>query len=143
MKEIIRDKDLRIFGLVFSLILAVIAVRFLDRFKVTAGGWVLFCATVCFFLALLRPRILAPFHRILSSVAKIIGGVVSSMVLAVIFFAVFTPLAFYLRISRADILDLRIEKDRPSYWRQRKDRLLFKALFLLQFFCSWYIIEKA
>ena len=46
---------------------------------------------------------------------NVIGVVTASIVLFIVFFGAFTPIAFFLRISGRDRLRLKLSKE-PTYW---------------------------
>jgi len=51
-----------------------------------------------------------------NSLAYFIGGIVSRVILTVLFYVVLTPTGLVLRLFGKDVLDQRFEKDRESYW---------------------------
>jgi len=70
-------------------------------------------------LAFLKDQLLAPLNRFWMYIGTILGGVVSPIVLGLLFFFVFSPIAIFMRITGRDELKLRmIEK--PSHWIKRE-----------------------
>ena len=73
-------------------------------------------------LAFLKDQWLAPLNRFWMYIGAILGGVVSPIVLGLLFFFVFSPIAIVMRITGRDELKLRmIEK--PSHWIKREKGL--------------------
>jgi hypothetical protein len=51
---------------------------------------------------------------------ELLNMVVSPVVMAVIFFAVFTPAALVMRLARRDALDRSYDPAAPTYWKRRE-----------------------
>lgn len=66
--------------------------------------------------ALLNPQILQKPNRLWAQFGHLLSQVVSPLILGFLFFVVFTPMAFLLKICRKDILDLKIEPSKNTYW---------------------------
>ena len=62
------------------------------------------------------PAIRRPFFLLWMYVAFPIGFVLSHVILVVIYFLVFTPVAVILRLSGKDPLERRFDPQRKSYW---------------------------
>ncbi len=54
------------------------------------------------------------------ALGKVIGWVVSRVIMTVIFFAAFTPVGLFLRLIRKDLLRCRWDSEAASYWKPRK-----------------------
>jgi len=72
------------------------------------------------FAAWLKPDLLAPFNQAWALLGAAINRIVSPIVLAILFFALFTPLALLLRAFGRDELRLRGAPGKASYWRLRE-----------------------
>src|SRR5919202_384819 len=107
-----------------------------------AGLWLLFCtglacsrlvrhgptagAAACALLAvtvgplgLWRPAAVRPVYVGLMVLTFPLGWVVSRLVLACLWYGVFTPLGLALRLAGRDPLRLRASPDRTTYWEPR------------------------
>lgn len=51
-----------------------------------------------------------------------LARILTSMLMGVLFFAVLTPIALAVRAAGRRPLELRIERNRPSYWRAKTSR---------------------
>ena len=69
-------------------------------------------------LGLLQPRVMRPIWVAWSVVAFPIGFVVSTVILAVLFYAMFTPIGLVFRLAGRDALALR-RADVRTYWKPR------------------------
>src|SRR5207237_1080980 len=67
----------------------------------------------------LRPGILRPLYLALTIGTYPVGWVVSHVVLAVIFYGVFTAVALVFRLLGRDALQRRLEPEAASYWQPR------------------------
>jgi len=72
-------------------------------------------ATITFF----RADALAPLNRAWMKFAELLNRVVSPVVLAVMFFGVFTPTAFLLRLAGKDPMRRKYDPAAQSYWINR------------------------
>jgi hypothetical protein len=77
-------------------------------------------ATLTAFAAWLKPDLLAPFNQAWALLGAAINRIVSPIVLAILFFALFTPLALLLRAFGRDELRLRGAPGKATYWRLRE-----------------------
>ncbi len=68
--------------------------------------------------ALLLPRALAPVERGWMRLAHLLGRVVTTVLLTVVFFLVITPLGLVMRLLGRDPMMLRSGGGRESYWRR-------------------------
>jgi hypothetical protein len=87
----------------------------------TRGDAVLFaCLTgagaLCALLAAVRPTALKPIFLAATVVTVPIGLVVSEVMLAAIYFLVFTPVALFFRLIRRDALQRRFDRAATTYW---------------------------
>jgi hypothetical protein len=71
-------------------------------------------------LSLTFPRALYPLYIGLMIVSLPIGYLVSHLVMGLLFFGVFTPVALIFRAIGRDALVRRFEPDRKSYWVERE-----------------------
>lgn len=67
-------------------------------------------------LGLLRPRIIRPIYVGWMIAAFPVGWVVSQLLLAAIFYGVFTPIGFCLRATGWDLLGIHFQQNRETYW---------------------------
>ncbi len=63
------------------------------------------------------PAVVRPVYRLALAVTAPIGAVVSRLVLAAIYYLIFTPIALLFRLVGRDELELRRSGDRKTYWR--------------------------
>lgn len=110
--------ELRKFGLTIGIFLLVIA-GFLfwkqrpsfPYFAYIGGGFAL--------LGLTAPIILKPIYKVWMSFAVVMGFVMTRVILTVLYFGMFTPIALLTKLLGKDLLDQRLDKNAASYWVQR------------------------
>jgi hypothetical protein len=70
-------------------------------------------------IAWLKPGLLRPLNQAWMMLGLALGAVIGPIVLGVLFFGLFTPLAIALRLAGRDELRLRRAAPGASYWRSR------------------------
>jgi len=75
---------------------------------------------LCGVLSLTAPVGLRPLYVGLTLIALPIGFVVSHVILGVLFYGVFTPVALVFRLIGRDALHRRFDRDAETYWVRRK-----------------------
>lgn len=118
-KQSVLTKDLRVFlGIwagIFAVFLAFGILRY-DAIRI----WALCGSVMC--LALMAiPRIITPLYRAWVWVGEKIGFVISRIILALIFFGIFSPLGIIFRLFGRDILGLKL-----AFSNNDKSESLFK-----------------
>jgi hypothetical protein len=81
--------------------------------------WMLALAAATALVTVIRSQWLAPFNRAWMKFGALLHHVVSPVVLGVIYFGVFTPVALVMRAVGRDAMCRRFEPAQPSYWVRR------------------------
>ena len=68
-------------------------------------------------------KILSPFNRAWIKFGEILGIVIAPIVMAIVYFAVLTPISLAVRIFGKDLLGLKFYKKQDTYWVERKKKL--------------------
>jgi hypothetical protein len=76
-------------------------------------------SAIFFLLAIFLPSILKPVYFIWMKLAFILGWVNTRVILIIVFYLIFTPVGLLMRLFGNDSLDLKIEKNRTSYWKKK------------------------
>ncbi len=127
-------KQIRQFGLLVGIVL------------VAVGSWQLYRQTYpivriilwsiggfLFAGGLLWPQILKPLYVFWMLLAHMLSWVNTRIILGVIFYLIFTPIALVMRIAQRDGLQKKINKNTSSYWTQRTAPENIKEHFERQF----------
>lgn len=110
----------RRFGLFFAGVFAVLAAYLFGTGNSLASAPVALVAALVGSIALIKPALLLPLNKAWMTLGLALGMIVSPIVLGILFFGIFTPLALLLRIVGRDELRLRRSPVRESYWRIRQ-----------------------
>ena len=81
--------------------------------------WVLALAATLLLITLAKPDWLAAPNRAWMRLADLLHRVVSPIVLAVMFYGMFTPVAFVMRLAKRDALKRRYDAQATTYWVRR------------------------
>lgn len=110
----------RSFAVVFSIVFTLIGVRPLLSGD-AARGWAVFGAVAVLLVGLVFPRLLAVPNRLWCRFGLVIGGVMSQVIMTVIFFLVITPTGLTMRLFRRVSTEHRRSPDTASstYWISR------------------------
>lgn len=76
-----------------------------------------------FITTLVKADVMLPLNKLWMRFGLLLGMIVSPIVLGVVFFVVFTPIAFVMRLSGRDQLRLKF-RERQSYWIKRDASVL-------------------
>lgn len=109
----------RNFGLVFACVFAVLGAWPLLRHGVAPRWWMLAVAAVFLSLALLAAEKLAPLNRLWFKLGLALHGVISPLIMGLLYYGAVTPMGLILRAAGKDLLRLQRE-DSPSYWVSRE-----------------------
>ena len=82
--------------------------------------WLIALGALFAVVTVTRAELLAPLKRAWMRLDELLNRVVSPVVMAVIFFAVFTPVGLVMRAFGRDALSLRYEPKADSYWKRRE-----------------------
>ena len=110
----------RSFGVVFSIVFLIIALLPLINGN-SIRIWLVILSLIFFILGLLNSNILFPLNRIWFKFGIILGGIVSPIIMGLVFFLVVTPTSLILRLFKKDILNLK-KNDSMSYWIIKSDK---------------------
>ena len=114
-------KKIRSFGFILSALLFIFGTlaflrgHFHYRFEWPLGAIVLW-------MTLFAPRLLSYVYRSWMIVAERISWVVLRVLLAFLFYVVFSPVSILLRLTGKDLLDERINSSATSYWKKRNKK---------------------
>ena len=106
------------FGLVFFVIFFLIGVWPL----LNSGDlnlWSIVISVIFLILALFYSKFLTPFNSAWIKLGKLLGQVISPIVMAIVFFTVLTPINLIIKLFGKDLLKIKFSKEK-SYWIKRE-----------------------
>ena len=115
------DKELRTFAFTLTGALGFLGGLVLWR-KGEMGFLLWFTGMVILSVGLLKPRLLGPIHKGWMGVSSLMGIFMTHLVLALMYYLIFTPLALIMRALGKDLLRLKHDRNATSYWIERPRR---------------------
>ena len=109
----------RAFGLTFAGLFIFIACWPLFRGE-PLRWWAIGVGAVFALIAMTKPDLLSGPNKLWMKLGVLLGRVVSPIALGILFYAVFTPLGFVIRLMGKDSLRLKFDPGAETYWRERK-----------------------
>ena len=110
------------FGFFFTFVFAIASAYF---YNATSASWAYtfgLASLIFLIVSTIKAEILLPLNKLWMRFGHLLGIIVSPIVLGIIFFGLFTPIAFIIRFSGRDELRLKFLK-KPSYWISRSGPL--------------------
>lgn len=108
----------RSFGVTFTAVFSAAAAWL--WWKNIPGATVLFLLAIAFLaISFVRPRLLHPLNRAWMAFGALLHRVVSPLVLGILYFGMFTPIAVVLRLRGKDAMRRRADAQAESYWIRR------------------------
>lgn len=121
MKAKLKRKDLIIFATIWAAIFAVIGI-----YPISVGeqvrSWALGISIFFILIASLKPSLLTSFYNVWIKVGEFIGGIISKVFMFFLYFGMFTPIAFVLKVIGKDLLRKKVDKTRSTYWINRESQ---------------------
>jgi len=112
-------KELREFGLTIGVILVILGGIAAWRGRPVYPYFLSF--GIAFIAAgIILPAALKIPQKAWMGFAVVLGFFMSRLVLSILFYAVITPIGIMMRIFGKDVLDQRIDRSAPSYWKKRE-----------------------
>tara|TARA_Y100000591_G_scaffold304376_1_gene300981 strand:- start:336 stop:722 length:387 start_codon:yes stop_codon:yes gene_type:complete len=108
----------RSFGIVFFIVFVLIAIYPLIN-QEEVRIWSLIISFLFLFLGLLNSKILTPLNKLWFKFGILLGKIISPIIMGVIFFLVVTPIGLFMRLLGKDVLSLKLNKKKNSYWIEK------------------------
>ena len=109
----------RSFGLVFFVVFIMIALWSfrgdLNQIKILP----LFISVFFLVLGLLNSKILTPLNKIWFKFGIFLGNIIAPLVMGIVFFLVVTPTGMIIKMFGKDLLGLKFDHKKHSYWIKR------------------------
>tara|TARA_B100002019_G_C21189025_1_gene557783 strand:+ start:80 stop:463 length:384 start_codon:yes stop_codon:yes gene_type:complete len=112
----------RSFGILFFVVFLIIGF-----YPVFISGspniYFLILSTPFLILGLLNSKILTPFNKAWIKLGEFLGLIIAPVIMAMVYFVFLTPISFLVRIFGKDLLNIKFNKKKESYWTDRKKNL--------------------
>ena len=119
MKKHPSKKELKSFLLIFAGILLFIALYPIIQSQ-PIRIWLLPIVSMLLVFGLMKPQYASGVYKVWMSVSEAIGNLISKIIMTILFFGVFTPIAILLKLLNKDLLHKRIERNSTTYWSTRE-----------------------
>ncbi len=115
----VKIKDLQTFAYIWAGIFTVIGLYpLLDGADIRI--WSIAIAIVFIAIVLIKPTILTGFYKVWIKIGDFIGGIISKIIMFILYFGLFTPISIFLKILGKDLLNKKVDKSPESYWIERE-----------------------
>ena len=116
----------RKFGFFFTFVFVVVAAYFFYSTKVMWAYAFTLVSLIFLVITLVKSHALLPLNKLWMRFGLLLGMIVSPIVLGIIFFGLFTPIAILMRLSGRDELRLKLNK-KSSHWIPRREPILSES----------------
>ena len=82
--------------------------------------WSLVISFIFLILGIFNSKILTPLNKLWMKFGLFLGGIISPIIMGIIYFAVVTPTGLIMRILGKDLLMLK-KNDKETYWIEKND----------------------
>ena len=110
------------FGLLFFVVFLIIGLWPLKNGE-NLNVYFIIASVVFLILGLLNSKLLTPLNKSWIKLGEILGIIIAPIVMALVYFVILTPVSFIVRIFGKDLLNLKLLKDKETYWIKRKKSL--------------------
>ena len=110
----------RKFGLFFTFVFVVVAAYFYYSDNVTWSYVFIAAAMIFLLVTLIKSDALLPLNKLWMRFGLLLGMIISPIVLGIIFFGLFAPIAILMRLSGRDVLCLKFTQ-KASHWISRDE----------------------
>ena len=118
IKSNIKISSNRNFGLVFFFIFLVVSIWPLTHNE-SPRIWSAIISLAFLILVLTRSKLLTPLNRLWAKFGIILGAIIAPIVMGVVFFLVITPIGLIMKIIGKDLLSIKYDKKKETYWVKR------------------------
>ena len=110
------------FGLLFFVVFLIIGLWPLKNGE-SLNFYFIIASVVFLILGLLNSKLLSPLNKSWIKLGEILGIIIAPIVMALVYFAILTPISIIVRVFGKDLLNLKFLKEKDTYWIKRKKSL--------------------
>ena len=110
----------RKFGFFFTFVFALLAAYFYYSASVSWAYIFIGVASIFLLVTMIKSDALLPLNKLWMRFGLLLGMIISPIVLGIIFFGLFTPIAMLMRVSGRDELRLKLSY-KESHWIKRRE----------------------
>ena len=110
------------FGLLFFVVFLIIGLWPLKNGE-SLNFYFIIASVVFLILGLVNSKLLSPLNKSWIKLGEILGIIIAPIVMALVYFAILTPISIIVRVFGKDLLGLKFLKEKETYWIKRKKNL--------------------
>lgn len=107
------------FGIFFAFVFTALSFGSYYKEKVIFTSFFSTLAFVFFIISLIRPPLLHPLNRLWMKFGFLLNKIVSPIIMAILFFGLFSPIAILMKLAGRDELQLKKSKNN-TFWKRRE-----------------------
>ena len=107
------------FGLLFFVVFLILGLWPLKNGE-SINFYFIIASVVFLILGLLNSKLLTPLNKSWIKLGEILGIIIAPIVMALVYFAILTPVSIIVRVFGKDLLGLKFLKEKDTYWIKRK-----------------------
>jgi len=116
----IKRKDNIAFGIIFFVFFLIVGIYPLKTGEIIRI-WSIILSAIFLITTIVKPDLFTSLNKIWIQFGILLGKIISPIVMGLVFFFVVTPMGFFVRLSKKDIMGLK--KSKSSYWINKKDKI--------------------
>ena len=109
----------RSFGLLFFAVFVILGLWPLKNGE-SLNFYFIIASVVFLILGLLNSKLLTPLNKSWIKLGETLGIIIALIVMALVYFAILTPVSIIVRVFGKDLLGLKFLKEKDTYWIKRK-----------------------
>lgn len=111
----------RSFGILFFILFLVLSLWPLKNNE-SLNIYLLVISLVFFILGIKNSKLLSPLNKLWIKFGEILGAIIAPIVMALVYFIFLTPISLLVRIFGKDLLEIKLNKNKETYWIDRKKK---------------------
>ena len=112
----------RSFGLLFFIVFLILGVWPLKN-GANLNVVLILISGIFLILGLVNSKLLTPFNKSWIKLGEVLGMIIAPIIMAIIYFIFLTPISFLVRLAGKDLLSLKFNKKKNTYWITRKKNI--------------------
>jgi drug/metabolite transporter (DMT)-like permease len=113
--------ELRRFGIAFFALFGIFgALTISRRGELGLVLWVI--ALSMLFFGLVRPKLLRPAYKVWMAFSAILGFITSHLILMLLYYFLFTPIGFTMKVLHKNTLQRPMDANSDSYWIKKENK---------------------
>lgn len=117
-------KEAKRFGITLGIILITLGIIIPILRKHQPHLRLVYLAAVIFVFSIFFTKVFVYFYKIWLKISHLIGKIVSTVILSIFFYVIFTPVGLVMKCFGRDPLARKWQKDKDSYWVKRDPKLI-------------------